>query len=85
MLVWDTKKLDYIQISHQRFYYYTPFQMRRLIKLIQVDRLLSESKTSLHKHVPITLVGIPYLTLKYLGHDYPSLMEGKSLGILYYY
>ena len=39
------KKKNYIQISHQRFYYYTPLQMRRL-KLMQVDKLPSVSKTS---------------------------------------
>ena len=42
---------------------------KKTVKLMQVDRLLSASKTSPAEHIPITLVRIPYSRLIYLGWD----------------
>ena len=38
----------------------------KTVKLTQIDRIPAASRTSLQKHVPITLIGIPYLSLIYL-------------------
>ena len=37
----------------------------KTVKLTQRDRIQAESRASPQKHVPITLVGIPYLNLIY--------------------
>ena len=39
----------------------------KTVKLTQVDRIPAASCASPHKHVPITLVGVPYLSLIHLG------------------
>ena len=39
----------------------------KIIKLTQIDRIPAASRASQQKHVPIILVGIPYLSLIYLG------------------
>ena len=51
----------------------------KTVKLMQVDRLLSAPKLRLHqqKQVPITLVGIPYLSLMYLGYTTLWMWLGK--------
>ena len=49
-----------------------PITNEKPVKLMQLNRLLSASKTSPQKHVPMTLVGIPYLIKSHIPCLRPS-------------
>ena len=55
----------------------------KTVKLTQIDRIPAASCASPQNHVPITLIGIPYISLIYLDSNPVSIYRSFE-GFTYY-